>query len=77
MRVLVGMETPLRGRSGGHIGAAPTVSFGQIVRGRLVSFGQITRGCPPPICVYSFVHLFTHENAVSPCKSAFGNKSYL
>ena len=22
------METPLRGRSGGHIGAAPTVSFG-------------------------------------------------
>ena len=28
-----GMETPLRGRSGGHIGAAPTVSFGWIVRG--------------------------------------------
>ena len=24
------METPLRGRSGGHTGAAPTVSFGQI-----------------------------------------------
>ena len=24
------METPLRGRSGGHIGAAPTVSFEQI-----------------------------------------------
>ena len=23
-----GMETPLRGRSGGHTGAAPTVSFG-------------------------------------------------
>ncbi|WP_144006283.1 hypothetical protein [Segatella oulorum] len=22
------METPLRGRSGGHIGTAPTVSFG-------------------------------------------------
>ena len=31
MRVLVGMETPLRGRSGGHAGAAPTVSFGWIV----------------------------------------------
>ena len=30
MRVLVGMETPLRGRSGGHTGAAPTVSFGWI-----------------------------------------------
>ena len=25
------METPLRGRSGGHAGAAPTVSFGWIV----------------------------------------------
>ena len=24
------METPLRGRSGGHAGTAPTVSFGQI-----------------------------------------------
>ena len=28
-----GMETPLRGRSGGHAGAAPRVSFGQIARG--------------------------------------------
>ena len=28
-----GMETPLCGRSGGHIGTAPTVSFGQIARG--------------------------------------------
>ncbi|WP_155812898.1 hypothetical protein [Segatella oulorum] len=27
------METPLRGRSGGHTGAAPTVSFGWIARG--------------------------------------------
>ena len=27
------METPLRERSGGHTGTAPTVSFGQIVRG--------------------------------------------
>ena len=33
------METPLCGRSGGHAGTAPTVSFGQIVRKRLVSFG--------------------------------------
>ena len=51
---IFGMETPLRGRSGGHIGAAPTVSFGwiacecriafgQIARGRLVAFGQILR----------------------------------
>ena len=43
MRVLVGMETPLCGRSGGHIGTAPTVSFGQIAGGRLVSFGWIAR----------------------------------
>ncbi|WP_315330673.1 hypothetical protein [Segatella oulorum] len=27
-----GMETPLRGRSGGHTGTAPTVSFGRIAR---------------------------------------------
>ncbi|MFC2300287.1 MAG: hypothetical protein ACFNJR_09345, partial [Segatella oulorum] len=27
------METPLRGRSGGHTGTAPTVSFGLITRG--------------------------------------------
>ena len=33
------METPLRGRSGGHAGTAPTISFGQIVRKRLISFG--------------------------------------
>ena len=35
------METPLRGRSGGHAGTAPTISFGQIARKRLVSFGWI------------------------------------
>ena len=51
---VLGMETPLCGRSGGHIGTAPTVSFGwiacecriafgQIARGRLVAFGQILR----------------------------------
>ena len=39
------METPLRGRSGGHAGTAPTVSFGQIACGRLISFGRITREC--------------------------------
>ena len=30
------METPLRERSGGHTGTAPTVSFGQIVRGMVL-----------------------------------------
>ena len=40
---IFGMETPLRGRSGGHIGTAPTVSFGWITRKRLISFGWIAR----------------------------------
>ena len=31
--ILLRMETPLRGRSGGHIGTAPTVSFGWIAHG--------------------------------------------
>ena len=35
------MGTPLRGRSGGHAGAAPTVSFGWIARGRLALLGWI------------------------------------
>ena len=38
---IFGMETPLRERSGGHTGTAPTVSFGQIARGRLISFGGL------------------------------------
>ena len=44
MRVFFDMETPLRGRPGGHVGTAPTISFGWITRGRLVSFGRITHG---------------------------------
>ena len=44
MRVFFDMETPLRGRSGGHTGTAPTVSFGQIARGRLMPFGWIVFG---------------------------------
>ncbi len=44
MPCIFGMETPLRGRSGGHAGAAPTVSFGWIVRKRLISFGWIAHG---------------------------------
>ena len=39
-----GMETLLRERSGGHIGTAPTVSFGQIAYGQLVSFGEMWGG---------------------------------
>ncbi|WP_081759405.1 hypothetical protein [Prevotella sp. HJM029] len=39
------METPLRERSGGHTGTAPTVSFGWITRKRLMSFGWMMRVC--------------------------------
>ena len=37
---IFGMETPLRGRSGGHAGTAPTVSFGQIAHERLMPFWE-------------------------------------
>ena len=37
---IFGMETPLRGRSGGHAGTAPTVSFGQIARGWFCLLGK-------------------------------------
>ena len=47
MPCIFGMETPLRGRSDRHIDAAPTVSFGQIVRGTVGGFEQIARGCSP------------------------------
>ena len=53
-----GMETPLRERSGGHIGIAPTVSFGQIACGQLVTFGWITCGTVNVVwvdCVCGFV----------------------
>ena len=40
---IFGMETPLRERSGGHAGTAPTASFGWIVRKRLMSLGWIAR----------------------------------
>ena len=37
---IFGMETPLRGRSGGHTGTAPTVSFGWIARGWFCLLGK-------------------------------------
>ena len=36
---ILGMGTPLRGRSGGHTGTAPTVSFGQIACGTVDAVG--------------------------------------
>ena len=53
--VCFGMETPLRGRSGGHTGAAPTVSFGWIACGWLMSFGQVARGMGDFVWVVLFV----------------------
>ena len=46
-----GMETPLCGRSGGHAGTAPTISFGWIVRGTVGGFEQIRVDVRP----YGFV----------------------
>ena len=43
-QIYFGMETPLRGRSGGHTGTAPTVSFGQIARRRLMPFLGLRAG---------------------------------
>ena len=37
---IFGMETPLRGRSGGHTGTAPTVSFGWIAHGCMIERGE-------------------------------------
>ena len=39
-----GMETPLRERSGGHAGTAPTASFGLIARERLISYAGLRVG---------------------------------
>ncbi|MFC2776295.1 hypothetical protein [Segatella oulorum] len=38
------METPLRGRSGGRTGTAPTILFGWIARGRLMPFWGLRMG---------------------------------
>ena len=37
------VETPLRGRSGGHAGAAPTVSLGRLRAEWVISLGWIVR----------------------------------
>ena len=54
------METPLCGRSGGHAGAAPTVSFERIACGQLVSFGDCA-------CVVLFVGKTVHMNQHYRC----------
>ncbi|WP_276794568.1 hypothetical protein, partial [Segatella oulorum] len=57
---VLGMETPLRGRSGGHTDTAPTVSFGQIVHGLRIPFGWIA-------CVVLFVGKTVHMNQHHRC----------
>ena len=66
MRVLVGMETPLRGRSGGHTGTAPTVSFGWIVRGT-VSFvwADYAWMSAPDMCVFVCSFVYTRKRRVA------------
>ena len=57
---IFGMETPLRGCSGGHTGTAPRISFGWIACGWLISFGQIAR-------VILFVGKTVHMNQHHRC----------
>ena len=68
---ILGMETPPCGRSGGHTGAAPTVSFGQIACGWLISFGWIMRGRLVSfgwiVCVVLFVGKTVHMNQHHRC----------
>ena len=62
------METPLRERSGGHTGTAPTVSFGQITRGRLMPFWGLRVGGLVCLLVKT-VHMNQHHRCctfVSP-----------
>ena len=76
-----GMETPLRGRSGGHTGTAPTVLFGQIMHGRLVLFGWIVRKWLFCLCgmrgkiLRRLVGAVPVCPPVSPCKGASVVKS--
>ena len=71
------METPLHGRSGGHTGTAPTVSFGWIACGRLMLFGGIARKwlfCLCGMCgkiLRRWVGAVPVCPPVSPCKGAF------
>ena len=64
---VLGMETSLRERSGGHTGTAPTFSL-DVVLGRLATFGQIACGW---FCLFvgKTVHMNQHHRCctfVSP-----------
>ena len=70
------METPLRGRSGGHIGTAPTVSFSWIACGRLISFGVNCAWTEFCLCGIAWKNMMEMGRGgpvcppVSPCKGA-------
>ena len=66
------METPLRERSGGHTGAAPTVSFGQIACGWLMAFGRIARKWLHCLCGIAWKNMmeFGRGGAYVPARGA-------
>ena len=69
---VLGMETPLRGRSGGHTGTAPTVSFGWIARGTVDVVWGIAHGTFDVVwvdcaCVVLFVGKTVHMNQHHRC----------
>ena len=69
---IFGMETPLRGRSGGHTGTAPTVSFGWIARGTVDVVWGIAHGTFDVVwvdcaCVVLFVGKTVHMNQHHRC----------
>ncbi|WP_078805766.1 hypothetical protein [Segatella oulorum] len=66
------METPLRGRSGGHTGTAPTVSLGRLRMGRLISLGQITRKWLSCLCGIAWKNIteFGRGGACVPARVA-------
>ena len=60
---ILGMETPLRGRLGGHTGTAPTVSFGWIAHGRFcLLVGENGAHEPTPSVLYFLKSIFVWGN---------------
>ena len=71
---ILGMETPLRGRSGGHIGTAPTVSFGQIAFGWFcLLVGENGAHEPTPSVLYFCQPRVADERRLPWVKSPGGN----
>ena len=67
-----GMETPLRERSGGHTGTAPTVPFGRIACECRMAFGQIAHGMVDFVWRIACGRLVAFGWMMRECRMAFG-----